>query len=203
MKSHPTDVETIMADLEVCVAQLQAECVSPSGVRRLFQQFLKLSQQLTEMMRREFKKDSGRRWEASKFNGWDAVSELMKALRTADMHRAVIRLQVGQEVVRKLPIDADIDVKMKISGVWSSDNTLADRPPGKLGEQLAKREEQGVKLEAPEGTKYWFVIKPVTRKVERRLDGCGNNNVHLLAEQYYQTLRAYHTYYVSELSVSC
>lgn len=63
-----------------------------ASFRVAFESYLFKSQQLTEVMRSEFRQMTGLKWEASKFKGWNNYTSALKKIRNAAAHGSPIAL---------------------------------------------------------------------------------------------------------------
>lgn len=80
------NTQIVFGDLKHYLDELNRERESPAHVRRNFKNFIILTQQLTDTMRKEFSDLTGRKWEAKNFTGWDNVTTLFKELRNTEAH---------------------------------------------------------------------------------------------------------------------
>jgi hypothetical protein len=192
------DVDMAFADLEACHADLKKSLNSPRDVRRSFARFVTLAQQLTAAMRREFSSAKGRPWDAARFPGWSAVSDLFKELRNADQHEGPIQVLVQESVTAQ----TDLGALVTLTGTWELHNQLADEPPGAL---VAVRADpvsgQPSDSHLPiVGRSFRFLIQPRTEKIRELLESAGSQDIHNLASEYMDTLRDYLAYYKTQLA---
>lgn len=82
----PTGTELVFADLNRAYKEMMVSRRYPSRFRRSFDEYLYRSQQLTEVMRKEFLRATGKAWIASEFPGWNMYSAAVKAIRNAVVH---------------------------------------------------------------------------------------------------------------------
>lgn len=90
------DTDLVFRDLEDSLNELKLSRKSPVNVRRQFGRFLTLTQQLTEMMRKEFERSTGHKWKAAEFAEWNTVTDLFKKLRRTDYHESPVVINVKE-----------------------------------------------------------------------------------------------------------
>ena len=88
--------ELVFQDLADALNELRAQKSSPKLIRQAFGRFLTLSQQLTEIMRKKYKRLSGREWSAKSFDNWNVVTDLFKKLRREDYHEFPVLIHVKE-----------------------------------------------------------------------------------------------------------
>lgn len=172
---------------------------SPKAVRRLFCSFLTQTQQLTDIMRVEFKELTGKSWEAKTFSGWTKTSAYFKKLRNMHVHASLARINVQIKSLHKLVLpDIPVPLFLNVSGVAQLDDQLLDENP------------QPVTLLHPEGPNTKEVVSEV-QSVEYSYvlsdDGNALMNEHLptmdlnyLVQDYFHTLSAYYDFYTLEIA---
>lgn len=85
--------QIVFGDLKHYFDELHRERESPAKVRRNFKNFIILTQQLTDTMRKEFSDLTGQKWEAKTFTGWNNVTTLFKELRNTEAHAYPITIK--------------------------------------------------------------------------------------------------------------
>ena len=83
---EPLDTEIVFVDLQHSYEALVRERRSPVKFRRAFESYLMHSQQLTEVMRKEYPRYTASNWDASSFTGWDNSTRALKTLRNLTIH---------------------------------------------------------------------------------------------------------------------
>lgn len=78
--------EIVAEDLRRLYLNLIGARRFPVEFRHAFEQYIYKSQQLTETMRKEFKRLTGEGWTAKDYSGWNVYTDLLKALRNATYH---------------------------------------------------------------------------------------------------------------------
>ena len=63
-------------------------------IRTAFEQYVTKSQQLTEIMRKEYHARTGKKWHASEYSGWNNFTDTLKAIRNATYHGVPLQLNV-------------------------------------------------------------------------------------------------------------
>lgn len=198
------DVALVFQDLKDALNELKVQKSSPKLTRQAFSRFLTLSQQLTEIMRKEYKRLSGREWSAKNFNKWNVVTDLFKKLRREDYHEYPLLIHVKER--QYFPINAlfedDKSSKLLVfEGTWSLGDPFSIEPPDGIqlcivdtstGRPLDKTIE-------PAKREYEFVLFPRTEEMRQSIEQTGSNNIHLLSEKCFETLLEYVEYYKSEL----
>ncbi len=198
------DVELVFQDLADALNELKAQKSSPKLIRQAFGRFLTLSQQLTEIMRKEYKRLRGGEWSAKSFNNWNVVTDLFKKLRREDYHEfpALIQVKERQYFPIKAIFEDDKSSNLVvIEGIWSLGNPFSTEPPDgiqlcivdtKTGRPLDKTIE-------PVKREYEFVLFPRTEEMCQAIEQAGSNNIHFLSERCFETLSEYVEYYKSKL----
>ncbi|WP_036185565.1 hypothetical protein [Marinobacterium lacunae] len=105
--------EVVAEDLRRLYHDLNGSRRYPVKFRYAFEQYIYKSQQLTETMRKEFKFLTGDSWAANKYPGWNAYTEILKALRNATyhgyplaLHGCALAIYEGEEFATDLkPLD--------------------------------------------------------------------------------------------------
>lgn len=89
------DTEVVFRQLRNAARDMNDAWSRPDKVSRYFGEFVILTQKLTDVMRKEYRRETGKQWEAKGFTGWTPVTKLFKLLRNADLHEAPIRMKVA------------------------------------------------------------------------------------------------------------
>ncbi|WP_020210939.1 hypothetical protein [Gilvimarinus chinensis] len=91
----PRKTTVIAEDLRLLYEALILSRRNPDQFRRNYDQYIYKSQQLTEAMRKEYKIYTGESWAASKFDGWNGYTEVLKHLRNMTYHGTPLVLNVS------------------------------------------------------------------------------------------------------------
>lgn len=89
------NTQIVFGDLKHYLEELNRERESPAKVRRDFKNFIILTQQLTDTMRKEFSDLMGRKWEAKAFSGWNNITTLFKELRNTEAHAYPVTIKAN------------------------------------------------------------------------------------------------------------
>lgn len=191
-----------MRDLEEALLALDAARPSPVEVRRAFRTVLTLSQQLTEMMRTEFRQRTGRKWQAGRFPGWNATTELFKLLRRLEYHEAPIEIGLRQEHRFLLgSIDEKRLFALSVHSDADLDDPFAKAPPRDFSMESLQDPANPTPLPLI-GTKDAYIIITPTKALRRAVAAAGNDDLHVLSRRCVETLRDYHQWYHSQLAVA-
>lgn len=82
----PSGSEVVFAELERAYNEMMTCRRFPAKFRRSFDEFLYKCHQLTEVMRKEYPKETSKAWAASSFGGWNKYTAALKAIRNAVVH---------------------------------------------------------------------------------------------------------------------
>jgi len=82
----PSSSEVVFVDLKNSYSEILVSRRYPTRFRRAFDEYVYRSQQLTEVMRREYSREVGAQWNASSFPYWNAYTDMLKAVRRATYH---------------------------------------------------------------------------------------------------------------------
>lgn len=196
-------VARVIADLEHCTAKLKDEKDSPYEVRRLFRDFVTMSQQITEMMRREFSaRTGGTQWQASAFQGWDATSHLFKVLRRTDFHETPFVIGVHDVLTFNT---ADVfGTQEKLGtiqqiGTWLMADPNATEIPAPVTVSVGM---PGTGIVAstpltPIAREFRYFVLPGTVEISEALTAAGTQDVHLLVARCIVILRDYVVFFQS------
>lgn len=193
------DTEIVYRDLSDAFEQLDNEKTSPLAVRRKFRNFVIYTQQLTEMMRKEFPQRTGKKWEAKNFDGWNDVSLLFKEIRKSDYHEVPLLIQVKETrsyQMNKIFTDSSSDNLFNLQSIWNLDPFSEDVPQCH-GIVLAD-EATGEPLDEfiePHKIEYQFVLLSRTTKTKTLLENIGDDDLHELSRQFFVKLQVYYDFY--------
>ena len=202
----PLDSPLVFADLADAHSMLIASRKSPREVRRAFVRFVDLSQKLTSAMRKDFSKLGHGNWEASKFQGWTTVTELLKHLRNEDQHGHQIYISVHER--RYFPVPENLPpgfVKppshsFVFEGTWElTDQLLEDPPDGietfEINPMTGKptgRPMQLLKLER------FYILQARSEKTRELIAAAGLIDVHEISAAAFSILSEYHAHFCRE-----
>lgn len=200
MPKKVSDTELIFRDLKDIAKEIQGEQDSPHRMRRFFRQYITLSQQLTEIMRKEFSDICGTNWEANSFSGWNAVTNLFKLLRRTDYHSYPVTISVEETQYFK---EGDIFEDGVGSNTWCLCGTWD------VGDPFSEQIHEGLQLipvdqktgksrnisVEPIRRKYVFNLKARSTDLDKAIKETGINDIHQLVEKCFATLSDYYAYY--------
>lgn len=107
---EPTKTQLVFGDLCQLYIDINKNRRNPRFFRLAFESYVFKSQQLTEAMRSEYKQQTGEKWCASVFNGWNEYTNSVKKIRNAALHGYPIVLD--EAVLRIYPnLEFSIDTE--------------------------------------------------------------------------------------------
>lgn len=83
---EPTKTQLVFGDLCQLYVDINKNRRNPRFFRLAFESYVFKSQQLTEAMRSEYKQQTGKKWCASDFDGWNEYTNSVKKIRNAALH---------------------------------------------------------------------------------------------------------------------
>jgi hypothetical protein len=188
-----SDTEIVFKDLSDAFDELKNERETPIKVRRNFKNFILLSQQLTEIMRPEYKKLTSEKWEAKNFKGWNEITNLFKKLRNSDTHNYPVLIDVN-ETQHYFSHGQSLGVNF----TWDPSDPLSKNvPDGVVALEADPKTGRAIykKVTKPCTRSFKFVIAPRTKDIDNALQRAGTNDVHELSEKCFKTLQSYYVYY--------
>lgn len=192
-----SDVDIVFRDLADALEDLNANRPSPKEVRRAFSRFVGLTQKLTATMRVEFKARTGEKWRSGEFPGWNNVTNLFKELWDVDEHEAVLLIQVRERQYLQVGSGAAV----VFEGTWDQDDPQAERPPdGLVAVEADPKTGLPTDKVLPTRREIDFVLSPRTQKAQHLLKACNTDDVHVLAEECFRVLEAYHEFYQKQVA---
>lgn len=200
------DTSLVFADLADAHSTLVTCRRSPREVRRAFVRFVDLSQKLTSIMRKDFSRLELGSWEASTFQGWTPVTELLKHLRNEDQHGHQIYISVHERryfpVPENLPpgFDRPTSHTFVFEGTWElTDQLLEDPPDGietfevdPMTGQPTARPMPLLKLER------FYILQARTERTHRLVAAAGLIDVHEISASALSTLSDYFDFFRKE-----
>lgn len=188
------DTAIVFSDLKNAFERLQENRTSPQEVRRRFATFLTLTQQLTSIMRVEFKTNTNMAW-APDFKGWTKTTELFKKLRNVDQHEfpATIGIKCVSyfQLLEGEPHKAHSNYQ---SQIFQISDILPPPPTLKITDDTGNHEIQPFKNE------YTFTLKGRTKTITDLLSELESNEIHKLSHDCFSVLEKYYQFYLSTLS---
>lgn len=204
----PLDSDVVFGDLTHAYQELEAERTSPVAVRRLFTRFVTLSQQLTDVMRVEFKRLTGGEWEARYFNGWNQTSRLFKTLRNLDLHAAPLKIDVKRMwcfPVSQFNSEAHPRQHLYLAEAQGSeqagpfDSAISDEFNMWFTPDYGPRKGETIKLQHA-ACELTFILVPPNQAVAAAVRHARSDDLHLLARRYFATLTFYKRFYDQNLA---
>ena len=189
-----------MGDLLEAAARLEKETSSPAEVRRLFQQFVVLTQKLTSAMRKDFTRIAGRHFQASTFTGWTAVTEFFKLLRNTDLHDLPITIEMQHEKYIPLPHNLPGIPPLRLVLGYNQElpTQLTTNVPQTAS--IEREEPNGSRINVPfSDSHHVFIIQSRTPQVAKKLAALPTANVHMLTAECVKTLE--NLYHFFEIEV--
>jgi hypothetical protein len=200
----PLESPLVFADLSDAHSVLVASRKSPREVRRAFVRFVDLSQKLTSAMRKDYSKLELGNWEASRFQGWTPVTELLKHLRNEDQHGNQIYISVHER--RHFPVPENLppgfarppSQSFVFEGTWElTDQLLEDPPDGiqsfeidPLNGQPTGKPMQLLKLERN------YILQARSEKTRKLIAAARLIDVHEIAASAFSTLNEYQHFFL-------
>src|SRR5574341_486506 len=188
MPKKISDTELIFRDINDIEKEIQDEHDSPLRIKRLFSQYITLSQQLTEIMRKEFSDICGANWEAKSFPGWNAVTSLFKLLRRTGYHSYPVTISVEETQYFK---EGDIfedgvgSNTIAICGTWDLGDPFSEQIPVGLQLMLVDQKtgkSRNISVE-PIRRKYVFKLNARSTDLDKAIKETGINDIHQLVEK--------------------
>jgi len=185
----------------------------PFRFRRAFELYIYKSQQLTETMRKEFRSLTGNNWVAGEFEGWNAYTNILKALRNATyhgyplaLHGTALALYQGVEFATDIEPLSELDF---VRGYRVMESTLFAEQP--FDEEVCSISVGfPIKNIAQSGPTHAFPLKEfISYKITWRLldegvrkatDKAGTTDAVKITLHSYPALVAYSKYYASVLN---
>jgi hypothetical protein len=173
-----SDTELVFIDLKDIAVELQNECNSPIRVRRLLSRFITMSQQLTEVMRKECSDQIGKEWRANNFSGWNEVTALFKKLRRTDYHSYPVTICVEETqyfAVGDIFEDGVGTSEVAVQGTWELGDPFSEHIPDGLKLVLADHTtgRPSNKTIEPRRRHYVFKLNVRTQELEQALQKIG------------------------------
>lgn len=193
--------EIVFRDLQVALEELHSVCESPVNVRRKFRSFILLTQNLTEIMRKEFSDITGQKWDAASFSGWNAVTELFKKLRKTDYHESPVRILIKEESktsIRHLFPEVPEGQLMCFETVWD----LGDPFEEDISNGLALLAANGVTRLPIDQRSYRYLLHPCSNDLSQAIAEAGSDDIQTLSAQCMHVLTEYYAYYCKRLNDS-
>lgn len=192
--------DLVFRDLEDSLNVLKESKKSPVDVRRQFSRFITLTQQLTEMMRKEFEELTGHKWEASEFGEWNHVTELFKKLRRTDYHESPVVINVKEN--QRFLVDTYQDESGEEYGeyltfqvTWGLDDPLASDISSELTPMFFDKNKAPIDNIKPDKIDYEFILAPKTDEIKKALELACSDDIHILSEKCFETLEKYYMFY--------
>lgn len=204
MTRNFSDTELVFGDLRQTAEDLHKEHGSPVRVRRLLSQFISLSQQLTEVMRKEHSDVNGSKWQAESFPDWSKVTNLFKKMRRTDYHSYPVTIRVEETqyfAVGDIFEDGIGTSEVAVQGTWDLGDPFSEHVPEGLQLILADPAtgKPSHKFIEPKRRNYVFRLTARTQDLEQAIIQAGSNDVHHLVEKYFATLMDYYEFYRSKV----
>jgi hypothetical protein len=202
----PLDSALVFADLGDAHASLVASRKSPKEVRRAFVRFVDLSQKLTSAMRKDFSRLNLGSWEASRFQGWTPVTQLIKHLRNEDQHGRQIYISVHER--RHFPVPETLPPGFTrppshtfvFEGTWElTDQLLEDPPEGietfEIDPTTGNPTGQPMQLLKLERS---YILQARTEETRKLIAAARLIDVHEISASAFETLSEYFTFFRRE-----
>jgi hypothetical protein len=198
------DTSLAFGDLKFSLDDLNANKNSPVRVRRSFVQFITLSKQLTETMRREYSKLTTQKWEASLFTKWTPITKLFIDLRNYDQHEAPIIINIRENHNYLTHILEDEEGNeyhgYSVFQVLRSMDPFSDEVQNLMSVKFFDEEMKEIENEEPESIDYEYEIHPKTKEIKNKLEEIGINDLHELINECFKTIQEYYDFYKEMLN---
>lgn len=184
---------------DICLEIEKTE--SPKTMRRLLSIFLIQTQQLTDIMRKEFSILTNKKWEAKSFNGWNETSSYFKKLRNIHVHETLAKINVHINSQHKIVFpDIDQPLFLCTSSILKLDDQLQDENPPPL--IISRLEKDGIKEVQSEiqSVKYSYVLVDKYFSDIQLHENHQPLDLKILIRDYFNTLCTYYDFYTGELS---
>lgn len=199
-----SDVDMVFNDLTDSYNNLLASKDSPVRVRKKFTEFVIYSIKLTSIMRKEYKKNTGKNWNAKEFPDWDNISELFYELRNADQHQIPIRVRIRDtfsfNTDKIFLTSGEIGKEIVFEGDWDLKDPSSDKIPKPMTLFLGEPDDPSTEIIKATRRKFTYCLVPSTEKIAGILKKIGSDDIFVLVERYYQQLTDYYKFYEESLT---
>jgi len=199
-----SDVDMVFRDLTDSFNELLANKDSPRIVRKKFTEFVIYSIKLTSIMRKEYKKNTGKNWNAKEFPDWDDISDLFYELRNTDQHEIPIRVRIRDtfsfNTDRIFLTSGEIGKEIVFEGDWDLENPSSDKIPKPITIYLGEPDDPSTEIIEATRRNITYCLVPSPKKIEDMLEIIGNNDIFFLVGEYYQKLTNYFEFYTNMLA---
>ncbi len=202
-----SDTRIIFGDLTDCLHELNNCKDTPVKVRREFARFISLTQQLTEVMRKEYKAKTQINWEASIFDGWNKTTELFKKLRRTDYHESPVIINVKEKQYYLAAILEDENGKehkgyFVASVLWGLGDPFSTKMPGDMKLLMYDENMNQIEDEGPEFSEYEYVLHSRTDEIEKAIQNAGQEDIYILCNECYAVMKKYYDFYTKQLQIN-
>ncbi len=216
-----SDSEIVFAELSRAYRELLRSRRQPARYRRLLEEYVNKSQHLTEVMRVEYRRCTLKTWSAKSFSGWNASTEVLKALRRVVFHRAAFLLNPVELLVyereaveRMFPkVCGEVSERHResryrlVRGTCFVANPFEKR---RISSGMGIPRRSGKPTSAED---FWFQLKTfMSYEISHRLQDetlsrqfikAGTHDVSVIAIKSFPVLKRYFLYYQRELGENC
>lgn len=194
----------IFGDIRDCLQELETSKNTPVKVRREFARFITLTQQLTEVMRKEFKGITNNDWIASSFEGWNAITDLFKKLRRTDYHESPVIINVRERqhylaAILEDDVGNEHKAYMTVSTTWGLGDPFSTKLPGDMKVIMYDENMNPLEDEEPEFVEYEYILHPRTEEILRAIEKIGQDNIHILCKEAFSIIEKYNEFYRKQL----
>lgn len=207
----PLGTTVVFRDLHDAYREMMNGRRFPAKFRRAFDEYVYRSQQLTEVMRKEYSAQTGRPWNASGFTGWNDFTDALKALRRNTYHGVPLVLYettlAVYPAVQFVTDEAPIGPRQSAAGVRLIHGTLFITSPFRekiLMPSMAVPAKDGSGLVRPlkEFVSYqlrWHVLDSSAKASLQRVN---TTDVIRIVANSFPVYKRYFAYYEAALSAS-
>lgn len=185
-------VKLVFSDIAVAAHRLQEPELPPSDMRVLVERFISKTQQLTSIMRTEFKARTDCEWSARAFAGWNNYTELFKRLRNLDQHQAPIMLAVNVQH----HFDLGAGLLIAVAGRFDLDIAASFSPPPTDAITLLVPGREAIR---PVRTEYYYSLNTQDHKISGLVSSLKDDNLSTLTAGCFRVLEAYYEFYCHSL----
>jgi hypothetical protein len=203
----PLGTTVVFEDLRKAYEDLTSSRRFPLKFRRAFDEYVYRSQQLTEVMRREYSRYTATAWDAASFSGWNAFTRTLKALRRETYHGTPLVLYETTlsvyPAIRFVTDREPIGPRQAAAGIRLMEGTLLVERP--FSEKIITpgvgfpKEDGTYAIPTKEFVSYKLRSHSFDVSTQKCLEQAGTTDAVLIALRSFPVLRVYFSHYEAAL----
>jgi hypothetical protein len=175
-----TDTERVFKDLERYLRKIRENWESPVEVRTNFESFLNTSKKFRNLLPKDFKRITGKRWEHQA--PLSAIGSLFSVLRDADCHERPVRLKVREHAYYNLavlpPGVRGWPPRLVLNSTTDISDPHAEVQPDRLKLGIPRGgDDDGMVLIEPDRREYIYMVEGTSKKTRKLLEETGTNDL--------------------------